>query len=336
MTTAATLIVVGSVAGGAQPAPSAATPGRVEWGTYGAPDEGRRWRLYVPAPRGVAKDGAPGAMRARPLLVFLHGCTQDAENLARGTRMDEAAEQAGFLVLYPEQPVTANGLRCWNWFDPAHQGRDAGEPALLAALAAEVARAHGADPARVHVAGLSAGGVMALTLGAAYPERFASVVAASAVPLGVVTSAAQAWQVMRAGASAASPDAVRALMGARARQVPLLVIHGTADPTVVPANGRQVAEQWVRAVLPAEGTVSVLRAERGTPPGDDARGTTVDRWQLENGRLLVEHVAIDGLAHAWSGGSKAGTYTDERGPSATALVAAWIARHALLADGGAR
>lgn len=305
--------------GGASAAPPARPPaaGQVTYGTWGDAAVPRRWRLYTPA----RPAGAPRA----PLLVMLHGCTQDADDLARGTRLDEVAERHGLVVLYPEQPAGANALRCWNWFDPAHQRREAGEPALLAQLVARVAQDRDVDPARVHVAGISAGGAMALILAAGYPERFASVASASGMPVGAVTAAAQAWQVMREGASAeqASPQAVRERMGANARAVPLLVLHGGADATVVPANGRRTAEQWAAAIgaTPAE--------PRRTEASPTSRASQHQRWRGADGGDVVEFVEIAGLGHAWSGGSAEGTYTDPQGPDSSELLARFVARHTL-------
>jgi poly(hydroxyalkanoate) depolymerase family esterase len=240
--------------------------------------------------------------------------------------MDEIAERDGFAVLYPEQPQGANALKCWNWFDAAHQRRDAGEPALLAGLIARVAAEQKVDPARIHVAGISAGGAMALLLASSYPERFASVASASGMPVGAVTSAAQAWQVMRAGATPeqSAPQAVLDRMGSRVRPVPLLVLHGGADATVVPANGRRAAEQWAAAIgARADAAEEVTRVAKGERP------TRTKTWRDASGRELVEYVEIHELGHAWSGGSTTGTYADARGPAASEMLAAFIARHAL-------
>ena len=304
--------------GGGMPVPAERAPaGQVTYGTWGDGAPERRWRLYVP----TAASAAP-----RPLLVFLHGCTQDADDVARGTRLDELAERDGVVVLYPEQPVGANALRCWNWFDPAHQQGDRGEPAMLAALVDRVAREQRVDPARVHVGGLSAGGAMALLLASSHPGRFASVTSASGVPVGAVTSAAQAWQVMRSGASTtqAPPEAVRTRMGSSARAVPLLVLHGGADTTVVPANGRRTAEQWAAAVDATEHAVHPGPATLG------ARAMRRESWRVPGAPSpVVEYVEIAQLGHAWSGGSSKGTYTDEAGPSASELLLRFVARHAL-------
>src|SRR5271166_5746476 len=109
----------------------------------------RDYKVYVPS-------GAEG--RALPLIVMLHGCTQHPDDFAVGTGMNRLAEERGFIVAYPEQPSSANLAACWNWFDLAHQKRDEGEPAILAGVTRAVMAEFAVDPARVYVAGLSAGG----------------------------------------------------------------------------------------------------------------------------------------------------------------------------------
>src|SRR5690242_11206006 len=85
----------------------------------------REYKLYVPP-------GYHG--QALPLVVMLHGCTQNPDDFACGTRMNEAALERDIFVLYPAQARTANARRCWNWFKAEHQRRDRGEPALLASM----------------------------------------------------------------------------------------------------------------------------------------------------------------------------------------------------------
>ena len=103
--------------------------------------------LYEPSIR------APGPA---PLLVLLHGCNQGAEDFAAGTRMNEAAEEAGVVVLYPEQAVAANALRCWNWYALQDRSNKDGDAALIASMTRQVVREHDIDATRVYVAGMSA------------------------------------------------------------------------------------------------------------------------------------------------------------------------------------
>lgn len=293
-------------------------PGRFEWHDFTLGTHGRRYKLYVP--------GGYDAARPAPLVVMLHGCTQDPDDLARGTRMNEIAERTGALVAYPEQPATANALRCWRWFEPAQQRGDGEEPAIIAGIAREVMRTHAVDARRVHVAGISAGGAMALVVAAANATLFASAASHSGVPVGVVASAEEGWAVMRGGSAetvdlAARLRAAAGVPNAGARVVPLLVIHGGADNVVSVRNARQTAEQWVRAF----DLVPVAVADAAAVPGERA----VERraWGTTTGDAVVQLAIVAELGHAWSGGSRTGTFTDEQGPRASELIAMFFAAH---------
>ena len=111
----------------------------------------RRYKLFRPSAEKMPAAGQ------RTLVVVLHGCTQDADDIARGTRFNEAAARDGFVVLYPEQPESAHPRKCWNWYEPGQGHRGAGEAAIIANLTQKVAREEGIDPRQVYLAGISAG-----------------------------------------------------------------------------------------------------------------------------------------------------------------------------------
>ena len=181
-----------------QPGVDPATPGDFVAGSSGSGTARRDYKLYIP----------PGAGESRlPLVVMLHGCTQDPDDFAKGTGMNDAALAQGFYVLYPAQSRRANAQRCWNWFKHSHQQRGRGEPAMLAAMTREVMAQHAIDPQRVYVAGLSAGGAMAAILGSAYPDLYAAVGVHSGLAAGAATDLPGALAAMRGGASA--PTAAR-------------------------------------------------------------------------------------------------------------------------------
>lgn len=261
------------------------------------------YKLYVP----------PGAATGpRPLLLMLHGCTQDPDDFAAGTRMNALAREAGVLVLYPEQTQHANAQKCWNWFKAQHQQRDRGEPALLAALTRAVAADHGADPARIYVAGLSAGGAMADILGRCYPDVFAAVGVHSGLPAGAAADLPSALAAMRSGApaGAAGGDAVR----------PVIVFHGDADGTVHHGNGAAV----VAAALRAHPTASA-DVRRGQAPNGQRYTHSVHR--TATGTPVVERWQLHGTGHAWSGGSAAGSYTAPGGVDASAEMLRFFLAH---------
>ncbi len=261
-------------------------PGAFLQGSYTNEAGTRRYRLYVPS---RPSEGP------RPLVVMLHGCTQDPGDFAAGTSMNLAAEQAGCLVLYPEQPLDANHNKCWNWFEQTHQQRGAGEPALIAGMTQQVAREQGADPQRVYVAGLSAGGAMAAVMAAAYPELYAAVGVHSGLAVGSARDLMSGLQAMKG-----KHKGRHARPG---RPVPAIVFHGDGDAVVHPSNGQAVYRQFG-----AQGT------EIEEPGAAHTRSMLLD----PHGRVLAEHWLLHGAGHAWSGGSAAGSHAVASGPNASA------------------
>ena len=182
---------------------------------------------------------------------MLHGCTQDADDISRGTRFNEVAGGKGFLVAYPEQAQKFNGLKCWNWFDAAHQSRDKGEPALIALIAQRVMHDYSVDAKRVYVAGVSAGAAMALTTAYAYPELFVAAGIHSGIAYAAVTSIANALMAMHSGApdQGSLGSAVVKAFGS-ARHFPAIVFQGKADKSVNWVNSSQIVWQLLQSYAP--------------------------------------------------------------------------------------
>jgi poly(hydroxyalkanoate) depolymerase family esterase len=261
-----------------------------------------------------------------PLVVVLHGCKQSAQDAALGTGANALADREGFVALYPQQSARDNPQLCWNWFDPRHQVRGSGEPAAIARITRRVLNGHGGarlDRNRVHVMGLSAGGAMAGILAATYPDLYASVGIHSAPQYRAARGPMTALLAMKNG----GPNPQRqgrlahAAMGPRARIVPAIVFQGKADRTVWATNGEGVVRQWLTTSQLASGEATGLDFARPhTIHGDRAPGGltySVRSWNDNAGRPVVQYWTVSGLGHAWSGGARAGSYTDPRGPNAT-------------------
>jgi poly(hydroxyalkanoate) depolymerase family esterase len=273
----------------------------------------RAYKLYVPA--GVSH--AP-----QPVVVMLHGCTQSADDFAAGTQMNRLADEHGFLVVYPEQAAHANASKCWNWFKPQDQLRDAGEPSLIAGIVREVVARHGADERRVFVAGLSAGAAMAIVLGETYPEVFAGVGAHSGLPYGSAHDIATAMAAMKGGRSGlpglkSMPGAAPTSRKKAVQPVPIIVFQGDRDHTVHHANGAAIVEQ-ARNAHSAQASGNALSAS--TQSGQSASGRSYSRTvhTTGSGQAYIECWTVHGAGHAWFGGNARGSYTDANAPDASA------------------
>ena len=288
-----------------QGAPQFGSAGQFITGSHSDASAGKRdYKLYIPP---AATDG-----QALPLVVMLHGCTQNPDDFAAGTGMNEVARQRGFYVLYPAQTQRANTSGCWNWFKHNHQKRGRGEPALLAGMTRAVMAAHSMDPQRVYVAGLSAGGAMAAILGDAYPELFAAVGVHSGLATGAASDMPSAFGAMQNGA-AASP---RTKVGP-----PTIVFHGDEDAVVHPSNGEHVVAA----------SAGVLPSEQQRERSRNGREYSQRRYRRADGRVVAEHWVVHGAGHAWSGGKAQGSYTDAQGPDATLEMLRFFWENPLLA-----
>jgi poly(hydroxyalkanoate) depolymerase family esterase len=256
----------------------------------------RPYMLYVPT-------GVPGPL---PLIVMLHGCTQSAESFAAATNMNAIAEDQHCIVAYPEQLSAANASRCWNWFRTGDQSRGQGEPAIIAGIVRDIMRRYNVDPQRIYAAGLSAGGAAAAIMGETYPDLFAAIGVHSGLACGAARDMPSAMMAMKTGATAKRHASGKANVPT---PIPTIVFHGSRDTTVNPANGNTVI---ARA---AAGTAKHISKRQGQTPG--GRSFTVTQTTDANGQVHTEHWLIDGMGHAWSGGTSGEAYTDPLGPDAS-------------------
>jgi poly(hydroxyalkanoate) depolymerase family esterase len=309
--------------------------GRFAASTFTGASGTRRFKLFEPA-------GFEG--RTLPLVVMLHGCTQDADDFAAGTRMNELAQERGLFILYPEQAPRSNTHKCWNWFMPGDQRRGQGEPALLAGMTRHVMATHPVDVDRVYVAGLSAGGAMAAILAREYPDLFAAAGVHSGLPPGAAHDVASAFAAMKSGpstgtsgsaglASIAMPAPLVAWpsiappeteAGADAAHgAPLIVFHGDADVTVHASNGAHVVDA-------ALGTAA-WQATRHSEAAADGPSFTQVVYRAADASPAApsraEHWVVHGARHAWSGGDATGTFTESSGPDASREMLRFFAEH---------
>lgn len=259
----------------------------------------RAYKLYIPS------EYAERPGKSFPLIIMLHGCTQNPDDFAAGTRMNTLAEQHGFLVAYPEQTGKANGSRCWNWFSPSDQQRDRGEPSIIAGITQQVAENYRVDHQRIFIAGLSAGAAMALILAKSYPELYAGIGIHSGLPYRAAYDVPSAFAAMK---DARTP--LRAV-DKNDRLVPMIVFHGDSDRTVAPNNGASIVDQAL-----ATHPEYVLKSKEVSEYGTRKSERTV--YEASASKPQIEYWVVHGAGHAWFGGSANGSFTDARGPDASA------------------
>ena len=169
--------------------------------------------------------------------------------------------------MYPEQSRFANLLKCWNWFDPRHQTRGAGELSILAAVVDQVRATHSVDPDRIFLVGVSAGAAMASILAATYPDIFAALAIFAGAEFRAAASVSEGFAAMKRGGpirfgkvtlllKLCGPDSHK-----RNETHAAIVFHGAADTYVDPVNADQAIAQWTKtnACLAAEFGGSTLR-----------------------------------------------------------------------------
>lgn len=314
-----------------EPTPDRARPDRVRKeqpggqflsGAYSNLAGTRAYKLYIPS-------GYHG--QTLPLIVMLHGCTQNPDDFATGTRMNLLADEHQCFVVYPQQASTANPNKCWNWFEASHQQCDHGEPSIIAGLTRHITSKYSVDASRVYVAGLSAGGAMAAIMGRTYPSLYAAIGVHSGLPYAIAHDLPSAFAAMnQMGGPLGRQRDKGAVAGGRF--VPTIVFHGDRDTTVHPGNGDEVIAQCA-TIYSCNGADAgtakdpQVTLRRGQVP--DGHAYTRAVHHDASGKAVLEQWRIHEAGHAWSGGSPRGSYTDPKGPNASREMIRFFYEHVL-------
>ncbi|MGD9810134.1 MAG: PHB depolymerase family esterase [Sphingobium sp.] len=225
-----------------------------------------------------------------PLIVVLHGCGQDAAGYDHGSGWSTLADRHGFVLLYPQQRVTNNPNRCFNWFQPEDMRRDAGEALSIRQMIGKVVEDYGIDADRIFITGLSAGGAMTSVMLATCPEVFAGGAIIAGLPYGSAAGVPEALERMRGQGIPSATSLGELVRRASDHNGPLPTIsvwHGTGDMTVTPANAEAIVTQWrnLHGVLAKTGR------------DDSVNGYPHRVWADDSGRDVIEEYSISGMAH---------------------------------------
>ena len=237
---------------------------------------------------------------SRPLVVALHGCTQQASGYDDEPGWIKFADKHRFALLLPQQQEANNPRKCFNWFLPGDNGRDKGEALSIRQMIDRVKLDAAIDPQKVYVTGLSGGGAMSAVMLAAYPEVFAGGAIIAGVPYKCASDANEALSrcgVSLFGQTAPMKDLTPAQWGALVRSASshngpfprVSIWQGASDATVNPQDLKELLDQWtnvlgIEQIPDTEGTING-HAHKLYKDGNG------------NGRVLVETVLINGMGH---------------------------------------
>ncbi|NUT33670.1 MAG: PHB depolymerase family esterase [Hamadaea sp.] len=230
-------------------------------------------------------DGLPASA---PLVVLLHGCTQDATGYFTNSGWRKYADQWKFALVLPQQSTSNNSSKCFNWFQTSDNKRGQGEAASIRAMVSYAVSTYGTDASRVYVSGLSAGGVMTSVMLAAYPDVFAAGSVVAGIPYGCANSLSEASTCQYSPPTKTAQqwgDLARAGYAGYSGRYPRVAIwHGASDGTVVPKNATNSRDQWtnVRGV-----------SQTPTSTGSLTGGTSLSVYGANDVRLYQ----ISGMGH---------------------------------------
>ncbi len=266
----------------------------------------------------VPADLSPDA----PLVVVLHGCTQNAAGYDRGSGWSTLAAEQGFALLFPEQGRGNNPNLCFNWFVPGDTMRGQGEVESIRQMIEVMVRSHGLDRRRIFVTGLSAGGAMTASMLATAPDLFSGGAIIAGVAHNSATTMNEAFDRMRGNGLPDARTTAAITRAAAAHDGPwprLSIWHGSADSTVDAANAEAIAAGWA--------SLCGIAAPSGATR---IKGHLRRVWRDAAGIEQIEAHVITGMGHGLpmtSIGPEAcgtpGSYFLECGLSSTRRIAAF-------------
>ena len=251
-----------------------------------------------------------------PLVVMLHGCTQNAYSFAQGSQMNRVAQANGFVVVYPQQSKRYQLNNCWRWFLPDER-RGLAEANTIMEIIDTTISMYRLDPEKVFIAGLSAGAAMASLVAMRHPERFCALAMHSGPILGKAHSLATGLEIMRAEELEETEELLEHLTDYQPQHfnLPTMIVHGEQDNVVNSSNAQQLATQFLHLNdMPIDTEPSMSQRYAQT-----SREYTHKTYKYKR-QTVVELVEVKHLDHAWSGGDESLAYNSRKGPNSSKLI----------------
>ncbi len=289
-----------------------------QWSLWGIRD----YKLYIPEHR---QELHPNKL---PVIIALHGCMQNPDSFAGGSRLNQWADKMGFAVLYPSQGQYSNPYNCWNWYLPMNQAKSMGESEIIMSMLTNTSKEYDLDLNQTYLLGISAGAATANIIANCYPNSFKAFASHHGVMYRGASSPFDAKEVVYNG-SKESPEKM-AKQGYRCsglsgenEVLPAIIIHGSKGAVMRSVHATQV-ENEIKAFNDyldnGKRDFSINNGKNITVvPESSLYGYEVTEWK-HKGKTYIKRYMIQNLGHAWSGGDNQWEFNDSHGPDATAFI----------------
>ena len=229
-----------------------------------------------------------------PVVVAIHGCTQNAQEYNDKSGWSDMAEQYGYYVIYPEQNASNNMNKCWNFYQTSDNRRGSGEAQSIKSMVDWVVSNKNVDTSKIYVTGVSSGAVFTDVMAAAYPDVFAGMAPNAGIPAYCANDVLGGFSCMQGVSKSASQWANLVYSDgydcrSNGCSYPIAVIwHGSSDTDVDPSNLTEEMKQWT-ALHGIDQS-----ADATTTVGDD---TTRNDYTDGSGNYLVSTFLSAGMTH---------------------------------------
>ncbi len=283
------------------------------WGT-------RNYQVWIPTGYQAGADV--------PMVVALHGCTQNPSQYAGLSRLNGKADREKFIVLYPNQATYANASQCWNWMLTKNQSRNSGEVSIIMGMVSRIKSRYSIDDSRVYVKGVSGGAAMTAILMACHSDVFAAGASvAGAMYKAATTISGSAYALLNGSIyhpANRGRDAWECSGRPRGREFPMLVFQGDEDTLVNPINAEELVQQVLQTNDYADDgadndSISVYPVKVVSHVSPRGRSYLSEHYQKQGSDLVVKYT-MKGAGHAYPGGDPSFLFADPYGPDATEII----------------
>lgn len=275
----------------------------------------RRYLVHLPP---AYRRGGPQL----PVVMILHGCDQDHLEIQHVAHFDRLADEHGIIVVYPfvtsYEPPRLNN--CWAFWNRHHNRAGGGEVEDLWRILCDVRSRYKADEARLHVAGLSSGGSMAVALLVNRCDKIASGAEIAGLPYTEIPPSF--GLIRRQRPLERIVGSMNEQMGKSKRLAPLMIVHSRSDRIIPVDAALKMRESWARSF-----------ALETTPHWSKSGTTKGTAWEHErytdrSGAHALEMLLLDHRDHGWYGG-RDGKYGYADAPDVSAMIWRFFRRTAL-------